>query len=40
MLITVFVQFWLEGLRELHFEVGSLYPAEHLVKFEPGTFRL
>ena len=40
MLITVFVQFRLEGHREPSNEVGSLSPAERLVGFEPGIFRL
>ena len=40
MLITVFVQFRPEGHREPSNEVGSLSPAERLVRFEPGIFQL
>ena len=39
MLITAFVHIRPEGHREPRNEVGSLSPAEHLVGFEPGTFR-
>ena len=39
MLITAFVQVLPEDHRELCNEVGFLSPPEHLVGFEPGTFR-
>ena len=38
--ITVFLQFQHECHREPRNEVSSLSPVEHLVVFEPGTFRL
>ena len=34
-----FLEFWPEGHREPHNEVGSLSLAESLVGFEPGIFR-
>ena len=39
MLITAFLQFWPEGLREPRNKAGSLSPTEHLIGFEPETFR-
>ena len=39
MLITCVLHIWPEGHREPRNEVGSLSPAEHIVGFEPGTFR-
>ena len=39
MLIIVYFKLQLEGQREPRNEVGSRIPAEHLVGFEPGTFR-
>ena len=39
MLITTFLQFWPEGLRDLRNEVGSVSPADYLVRFEPENFR-
>ena len=38
MLITCVLHIPPEGYREPRSEVGSLWPAEHLVGFEPGTF--
>ena len=40
MLITAFLHFQPEGQWEPRDEVGSLSPAERLVGFVPGTFRL
>ena len=39
MLITVIVQFQLEGHQEPCNEVGPQRLVEHLVGFKPGTFR-
>ena len=39
MLITGFVKYRPKGHQELSNEVGSLCPAEHLMGFEPGSFR-
>ena len=39
MLIIAFLHIQPEGHREPRNEIGSLSPAEHLVEFEPGTFR-
>ena len=38
-LITVFLQFWLEGCKEPRNEFGYLCPAERLVVFEPGKLQ-
>ena len=39
MLITAVLHFQPKGHQEPRNKVGSLSPAEHLVGFEPGTFR-
>ena len=39
MYIAVFLHIRPKGHREPRSEVGSLSPAEHLMIFEPGTFR-
>ena len=40
MLITAFQRFRPKGYRNPCNEVGSLSPAECLVEFEPGSFRI
>ena len=36
---NILLQFWPEGLREPRNKAGSLSPTEHLIGFEPETFR-